>query len=63
MKICEDGVIREVTAEEIAAMQESSMAAESTIEPLTNEKKMELSIHIPRVGDDLRQSPKHPCQQ
>ena len=44
MKICENGVIREMTAEEIAAMQEASMAAESTIEPLTDEKKLELLL-------------------
>lgn len=44
MKIYENGVIREMTAEEIAAMQESSMAAESTIEPLTDEKKLELML-------------------
>lgn len=44
MKICENGVIREMTAAEIAAMQESSMAAESTIEPLTDAKKLELML-------------------
>lgn len=44
MKICENGVIREMTAAEIAAMQESSMAAESTIEPLTDAKKLELLL-------------------
>lgn len=44
MKICENGIIREMTAEEIAEMQEISMAAESTIEPLTNEKKLELML-------------------
>nr|DAO49814.1 MAG TPA: hypothetical protein [Caudoviricetes sp.] len=44
MKIYENGVIREMTAEEIAAMQESSMAAESTIEPLTDAKKLELML-------------------
>ena len=44
MKICENGVIREMTAEEIAAMQELSMAAESTIEPLTDAKKLELML-------------------
>lgn len=44
MKICENGVIREMTAAEIAALQESSMAAESTIEPLTDEKKLELML-------------------
>ena len=44
MKIYENGVIRELTAEEIAAMQEASMAVESTIEPLTDEKKLELML-------------------
>lgn len=43
MKIYENGVIREMTAAEIAAMQESSMAAE-TIEPLTDAKKLELML-------------------
>ena len=44
MKIYENGVIREMTAEEIAAMQEASMAAESTIEPLTDAKKLALML-------------------
>lgn len=44
MRIWENGIIREMTAEEIAAMQESSMAAESTIEPLTDAKKLELML-------------------
>lgn len=44
MKICENGIIRELTAEEIAAMQEASMAAESTIEPLSDAKKLELML-------------------
>nr|DAT29931.1 MAG TPA: hypothetical protein [Caudoviricetes sp.] len=44
MKACENGIIREMTAAEIAEMQESSMAAESTIEPLTDEKKLELML-------------------
>ena len=44
MKKCENGVIREMTAAEIAAMQEASMAAESTIEPLTDAKKLELML-------------------
>lgn len=44
MKIYENGVIREMTAEEIAAMQELSMAEESTIEPLTDAKKLELML-------------------
>lgn len=44
MKICENGNIREMTTAEIAAMQESSMAAETTIEPLTDAKKLELLL-------------------
>lgn len=44
MKIYENGVIREMTAAEIAEMQESSIAAESTIEPLTDAKKLELML-------------------
>ena len=44
MKIFENGIIREMTAEEIAAMQESTMAAESIIELLTSEKKLELLL-------------------
>lgn len=44
MKIYENGTIREMTAAEIAAMQELSLAAESTIEPLTDAKKLELML-------------------
>ena len=44
MKKYTNGVIREMTAEEIAAMQEESMAEESTIEPLTDAKKLELML-------------------
>ena len=44
MKIFENGIYRDMTAEEIAAMQEISMAAETTIEPLTNEKKLKLML-------------------
>lgn len=43
-KVIYNGVIREMTAEEIAAMQEASMAAESTIEPMTDAKKLELML-------------------
>lgn len=43
-KVIYNGVIREMTAAEIAAMQESSMAAESTIEPLTDAKKLALML-------------------
>lgn len=44
MKIGENGVIREMTAAEIAEMQEMEMAEESTIEPLTDKKKLELML-------------------
>lgn len=44
MKISENGIIREMTAAEIAAMQAASMAAESTIEPLTDAKKLALML-------------------
>nr|DAH38140.1 MAG TPA: hypothetical protein [Caudoviricetes sp.] len=44
MKIYENGIIREMTAAEIAAMQEASMEAELAIEPLTDAKKLELLL-------------------
>lgn len=44
MKIYENGIIREMTAEEITAMQELSMMEESTIEPLTDAKKLALML-------------------
>lgn len=44
MKIYENGIVREMNSEEIAAMQELSMMAESTIEPLTDAKKLELML-------------------
>lgn len=44
MKIGENGIIREMTAAEIAEMQEISMAEESIIEPLTDKKKLELML-------------------
>lgn len=44
MKICENGVIREMTAAEIAEMQKIEMTEESTIEPLTDMKKLELML-------------------
>ena len=39
-----NGAKIKVTIEEIAAMQEMEMAAESTIEPLTDAKKLELML-------------------
>lgn len=43
MKICENGVIREMTAAEIAAMQAAQMEADVPDE-LTNGKKLELML-------------------
>lgn len=43
MKICENGVIREMTAAEIAAMQAEQMEADVP-EGLANEKKLELML-------------------
>lgn len=43
MKICENGTLRDMTPEEIAAMQEAA-AAESAPEALTAEKKLELLL-------------------
>lgn len=43
MKICENGIIREMTAEEIAAMQTAQMENDVP-EELTNEKKLELML-------------------
>ena len=39
-----NGQKTKLTAAEIAEMQESSMAAETSVEPLTNEKKLELML-------------------
>lgn len=39
-----NGQKTKLTAAEIAGMQESSMAAETSVEPLTNEKKLELML-------------------
>lgn len=44
MKISENGVIRDMTAEEIAQMQQEQIEAENTIEELTQEKKIELML-------------------
>lgn len=42
MKICENGVIRDMTAEEIAEMQQNQ--PEMAAEPLTNDRKLELML-------------------
>ncbi len=44
MKISINGVIREMTAAEIAEMQEAILKHDSKIEPLTNEKKIDLIL-------------------
>lgn len=44
MKICENGTIREMTAEEIAAMQEAQLEMEHNIEPLTDSDKLALML-------------------
>lgn len=44
MKKYENGIYREMTAAEIAAMQKMEMAAESTIKPLTDAKKLALML-------------------
>lgn len=43
MKICENGVVREMTAAEIAAIQAAQMESDVP-EELTNEKKLELML-------------------
>lgn len=45
MKIYENGIIREMTAAEIAAMQEAALNESGRMEPLTNEEKMELFLN------------------
>ena len=42
MKICENGVIRDMTPEDIAEMQQNQ--PETAAEPLTNDKKLELML-------------------
>ena len=44
MKICENGTIRDMTAEEIAAMQEAQLEMEHNIEPLTDNDKIALML-------------------
>ena len=44
MKICENGIIREMTAEEIAEYQAAALEREKTPEPLTNVRKIELLL-------------------
>lgn len=44
MKIYENGIIRDMTSEEIAAMQQNELTYAQHIEPLTADKKLELML-------------------
>lgn len=44
MKICENGTIRDMTTEEIVAMQEAQLEMEHNVEPLTDSAKLELML-------------------
>ena len=44
MKICENGTVRDMTAAEIAAMQEAQLEMERNIEPLTDSDKLSLML-------------------
>lgn len=44
MKICANGIYREMTAEEIAEYQAAALEQPKTPEPLTNERKIELLL-------------------
>lgn len=44
MKICENGTIRDMTDEEIAAMQEAQLAMEQNVTPLTDNDKIALML-------------------
>lgn len=44
MKICENGTIRDMTAEEIAVMQEAQLEMERNVAPLTDNDKIALML-------------------
>ncbi len=58
MKIYENGIIREMTAEEIAALQEAALNESGRMEPLTNERKMELFLAAIPAQDTPTLAPK-----
>lgn len=58
MNICENGFVREMTAEEIAATQKAEQADNRTAEPLTNERKLELLLESIPVQDMPSAEPK-----
>ena len=58
MKIYENGIIREMTAEEIAALQEAALSESGRMEPLTNERKMELFLAAIPAQDTPTLAPK-----
>lgn len=58
MKICENGFVREMTAEEITATQKAEQTYNRTAEPLTNERKLELLLESIPVQDMPNVEPK-----
>lgn len=58
MKICENGIIREMTAEEIAEMQQAELAGRNVTEELTQEKKIELMLAAIPTQDTPNVEPK-----
>lgn len=44
MKVCENGTVRDMTAEEIAATQEAQLEMERNLEPLTDSDKLALML-------------------
>lgn len=58
MKICENGFVREMTAEEITATQKAEQTYNQTAEPLTNERKLELLLESIPVQDMPSVEPK-----
>lgn len=57
MKINDNGVIREMSAEEIAAMQKAQ-TYDRAVEPLTNERKLELILESIPTQDTPSVEPK-----
>lgn len=58
MKICENGFVREMTAEEIIATQKAEQADNRTVGPLTDERKLERLLKSIPVQDMPSVEPK-----
>lgn len=56
--ICVNGMVRNLTAEEIAAMQEAELEAERNIEPLTEQEKLTLMLESIPTQDTPNVEPK-----